>query len=54
MKSRILNAIAPYDLAGLTDSTRDPWYPAKGEDILKNPGKLRATPGELSALFDAR
>jgi len=49
LKSRLLSAIAPYDLAGLTDSKRDPWYPARGEDILRNPHKLGATPAELAA-----
>ena len=53
LKCRILSVISPYDLAGLSDSARDPWYPARGEDILKNPGKLGATPQELAALFQA-
>jgi FADH2 O2-dependent halogenase len=54
LKSRILNAIAPFDLAGLSDSSRDPFYPALGEDILRNAGKLRATPQELKALLENR
>jgi FADH2 O2-dependent halogenase len=53
LKRRIMNAIAPFDLAGLTDSSRDPFYPALGEDILRNAGKLHATREELATLFRA-
>ncbi|MGH7972254.1 MAG: NAD(P)/FAD-dependent oxidoreductase [Limisphaerales bacterium] len=51
LKRQILDLIAPFDLAGLTDSSRDPWYPARGEDILRNAAKLGATKEELAALF---
>jgi FADH2 O2-dependent halogenase len=54
LKQRILNAIAPFDLAGLTESTRDPFFPALGEDILRNAGKLGATPQELAARLGIR
>ena len=47
----ITKAIAPFDLAGLTDEARDPFYPARGEDILQNAGKLGASQAELTALF---
>ena len=51
LKKAILEAIAPFDLAGLTDISRDPWYPARGEDILANAGKLGASPQELARLL---
>jgi len=54
LKAQILNAIAPFDLAGLTDSTRDPFYPALGEDILRNANKLGTTPQELAVRFGIR
>jgi FADH2 O2-dependent halogenase len=54
LKRQVLNAIAPFDLAGLTDSKRDPYYPALGEDILRNAGKLEATPQELAARLGIR
>lgn len=51
LKRRILDAIAPFDLAGLTDSVRDPFYPALGQDILRNAGKLHSTQAQLTALL---
>jgi FADH2 O2-dependent halogenase len=51
LKRRIFNAIAPFDLAGLTDSARDPFYPALREDILRNAWKLRVTQEQLAALL---
>lgn len=51
LKHRILQVIAPFDLAGLTDPARDPFFPALGEDILRNAHKLGATQEELKALF---
>lgn len=51
LRQRILKFIDPFDLAGLTDSSRDPWYPARGEDIFRNAGKLGATREEIGRLF---
>ena len=51
LQTQILKTLAPFDLAGLTDSTRDPFYPALGEDILRNASKLEATPQELAGLL---
>jgi FADH2 O2-dependent halogenase len=51
LKPRIMKALAPFDLAGLTDSARDPFFPASGEDILRNVGKLGATPREVAAVL---
>ena len=50
LKLRILKAIDPFDLAGLTDSRRDPWYPARSEDIFRNAPKLGATREEIATL----
>jgi tetracycline 7-halogenase / FADH2 O2-dependent halogenase len=54
LKKAILEAIAPFDLAGLTDISRDPWYPARGEDILANAGKLGASPDELTRFLTSQ
>jgi len=53
LKRRIMDIIDPFDLAGLTDSSRDPWYPARKEDIFRNATKLGARPQEIAALFAA-
>ena len=47
LAQRIRKAIAPFDLAGLTDASRDPWYPARGEDILANVGRLGVSREEV-------
>jgi FADH2 O2-dependent halogenase len=51
LRAEIRKAIDPFDLAGLTDSSRDPWYPARGEDIFRNAAKLGASEKEIAALF---
>jgi tetracycline 7-halogenase / FADH2 O2-dependent halogenase len=51
LKQRILKFIDPFDLAGLTDTSRDPWYPARGEDIFRNAAKLGATREEIGRLL---
>lgn len=51
LKGRIMNAIAPFDLAGLSDLTRDPFYPALAADIFRNARKLHATQEQLRQLL---
>ncbi len=51
LRAEIRKAIDPFDLAGLTDSSRDPWYPARGEDIFRNAAKLGASEKEIVALL---
>lgn len=49
---RVLAAIEPIDVAGLTDSSRDPWYPALAADMVRNAAKLSASEGEVYAMLD--
>jgi FADH2 O2-dependent halogenase len=51
LKRQIMLAIEPFDLAGLTDSNRDPWYPASGDDIYRNATKLGVTREQIAKLF---
>ncbi len=44
-KQRLIEAITPFDLIGLTDRQRDPWYPARAEDISRNLAKLGVASG---------
>ena len=48
---RIYEGIQPFDVAGLTDRSRDPWYPARPEDVAANAWKLGASPDEVTAMF---
>jgi FADH2 O2-dependent halogenase len=47
LSCRIRDAIAPFDVAGLTDRSRHPWYPAFPADIFKNAAKFHATEAEI-------
>jgi FADH2 O2-dependent halogenase len=44
-------AIAPFDVAGLTDTRRDPWYPAVPDDLLAGAGKLDASEAEVKGML---
>ena len=44
-------AIEPLDVAGLTDDSRHPWYPALAADLLRNAGKVNATEDEIRAML---
>jgi FADH2 O2-dependent halogenase len=44
-------AIAPLDVAGLTDDSRHPWYPALAADMLRNAGKVGASEDEVRAML---
>lgn len=43
--------LEPFDIAGMTDQHRDPWYPARAEDLFRNAHKLSATPADIEALL---
>jgi FADH2 O2-dependent halogenase len=43
--------IAPFDVAGLTDPTRHPWYPARPADLLASAQKLGATQDEMVSML---
>jgi FADH2 O2-dependent halogenase len=36
LAARVRDAIEAYDVAGFTDVSRDPWYPASPADLYKN------------------
>jgi len=44
-------ALEPFDVAGMTDFQRDPWYPAQAEDLFRNAHKLGASREEIEALL---
>jgi FADH2 O2-dependent halogenase len=44
-------ALEPFDIAGMTDLRRDPWYPAQAEDLFRNAHKLQATRADIEALL---
>ena len=47
----IRSALDPFDIAGMTDVQRDPFYPAQAEDLFRNAHKLQATRAEIDALL---
>jgi tetracycline 7-halogenase / FADH2 O2-dependent halogenase len=47
----IRRAIRPYDVAGLTDEARDPWYPCLTADLYRHGHKLGASPEEVRAML---
>jgi FADH2 O2-dependent halogenase len=51
IQKRVQAAIEPFDVAGLTDRSRHPWYPACTSDLFANRRKLDATEEEISAML---
>ncbi len=49
--ANIRAAIEPLDVAGLTDDSRHPWYPALAADLLRNAGKVGARESEMRAML---
>jgi Tryptophan halogenase. len=49
---RIGEAIEPFDVAGLNDAARDPWYPALTRDLFANASKLQASEAEIRTMLD--
>jgi FADH2 O2-dependent halogenase len=49
--SLIRAALESFDVAGMTDYRRDPWYPARADDLFLNAHKLKATREEIEALL---
>src|SRR5262249_30282531 len=47
LSRRISEAIEPFDVAGLNDPARDPWYPALTRDLFANASKLQAGEVEI-------
>lgn len=50
-REQISSAIAPYDVAGLTEWHRNHWYPVDLEDLRRNAHKLGADNQSLETLF---
>lgn len=50
-RAQVVGAIAPFDVIGLTDFTRWPWYPARPQDWLDSAQKLETSTMEIEALL---
>jgi FADH2 O2-dependent halogenase len=51
LKQLVRTAIEPFDVAGLTDESRDPFYPALVSDVLRNAPKLESTADEIISML---
>jgi hypothetical protein len=51
LSRRICEAIEPFDVAGLNDAARDPWYPALTQDLFANASKLQASKTEVTTML---
>jgi FADH2 O2-dependent halogenase len=51
LQQRIRAVIEPFDVAGLTDLSRHPWYPALAEDLVRSAPKLGASEPEIKAML---
>jgi FADH2 O2-dependent halogenase len=51
LKRHIRQTIQPFDTAGLTDQSRDPWYAADPADLLVHASKLGASQTEAMAML---
>ena len=52
LKRLVNETIAPFDVAGLADGTRHPWYPARPDDLLAGAAKIGATQDEIIAMLN--
>jgi hypothetical protein len=50
LRRMICNAIGPIDAAGLSDSRRRNWYPAKAQDLLEAAPKFGVDVSEMKRL----
>ncbi len=51
LRQRVRVAIEPFDVAGLTDRSRHPWYPALVMDLLRGAPKLGVSEKEIAAML---
>jgi FADH2 O2-dependent halogenase len=51
LAARMRDAVEDHDVAGFTDVSRDPWYPASASDLYRNGAKLDATAAEIDAML---
>ena len=49
----VLHAIAPIDMAGLTNTERRHWYPVDAEDLLRSASKVEATRDEIGSMLES-
>jgi len=49
--ARVREAVEPFDVAGFTDRSRDPWYPAQASDLFRNAAKVGATEADIAAML---
>jgi tetracycline 7-halogenase / FADH2 O2-dependent halogenase len=52
LRKRVRQAIEPFDVAGLTDRSRHPWYPAQVSDVFANAAKLDADEKEITIMLE--
>jgi len=52
LSRRIREAIGPFDVAGLTDSSRHPWYPALASDLFRSASKLGVSEKEVATMLE--
>jgi FADH2 O2-dependent halogenase len=51
LSTNIHEAIEPLDVAGLTDHSRHPWYPAQAADLLRHADKVGASESQMRAML---
>jgi FADH2 O2-dependent halogenase len=51
LRQQIHSAIEPFDVAGLADESRDPWYPCAVADLFRNAAKVEANETEISTML---
>jgi FADH2 O2-dependent halogenase len=47
----VYDAIRPFDVAGLSNRTRDPWYPALADDLIASRSKLSSSNDEVRTMI---
>ena len=51
LQRQIRESIEPFNVAGLTDTARHPWYPASAADMLRGAPKVGATEAEIKGML---
>jgi hypothetical protein len=51
LQQQIREAIEPFDVAGLTDRSRHPWFPALSADLLRSAPKLGASEPKIMTML---
>ena len=53
LSQEILQAIEPFDVAGLSNSDRRGWFPVIAEDLLRSAAKVESSSSEIDALLQS-